>query len=67
MVNSVLPRENDLRDRYEGVALLEESLNNGGQGLRSVQGGVMEQNNGPRLDLGGHPLDNLPGSQILPV
>ena len=42
MVNGVRPAENDLRDGHEGIALLEEGLDDGGQRLRSVQGGVVK-------------------------
>ena len=49
VVNGVLPGEDDLRDGHKGVPLLEQGLNDGGQGLRGVQGGVVEQNDGPRL------------------
>ena len=49
MVDGVLPGENDLGDGDKGVALLEEGLDDGGQGLRGVEGGVVEQDNGPGL------------------
>lgn len=61
MVYSVLSGENDLGDGNEGVALLKQRLNNGRQGFRGMQGGVVKQNDGPRLDLGGHSLGNLSG------
>lgn len=67
VVNGVFPGEDDLRDGDEGVALLKESLDDGGQGLWGVQGGVVEQDDGAGLDLGGHPPDNLPGLQVLPI
>ena len=49
VVDGVFPGEDDLRDGHKGVPLLEQGLNDGGQGLRGVQGGVVEQNDGPRL------------------
>ena len=67
MVDGVLPREEDLGDGHEGIPLLEEGLDDGGQSLRGVLGGVVEQDDGPRLDLGGHPPGDLPGLQVLPV
>ena len=50
-----------------GILSGEDNLDDGGQGLRGVQGGVVKQDNGAGLDLGGHPPDNLPGLQVLPV
>ena len=67
MVDGVLPREEDLGDGHEGIPLLEEGLDDGGQSLRGVLGGVVEQDNGPGLHLGGHPLDDFSSFQILPV
>ena len=67
MVDGVLSGENDLRDGNKGVALLKQGLDDGGQGLRGVQGGVVKQNDGPWLDFGGYPLGDLPGSQVFPV
>lgn len=67
MVDGVLPRQDDLGDGDESVSLLEEGLYDGGQRLRGVEGGVVEQDDGPRLNLGGHPLGNLPRRQVLPV
>ena len=32
-----------------------------------MEGGVVEQDDGAGLDLGGHPLDDLSGGQVLPV
>ena len=67
MVDGVLAGQNHLGDGDEGVALLKEGLDDGGQGLRRVEGGVVKQDDGPGLDLGGHPLDDLSGFQVLPV
>ena len=67
VIDGVLPGEDDLGDGHEGVALPEEGLEDGGQGLRRMEGGVMEQDDGAWLDLGGHPLDDLAGGQVLPV
>ena len=36
-------------------------------GRASVEGGVVKQDDGPGLDLGGHPLDDLSSFQVLPV
>ena len=67
VVDGVFPRQNDLGYGHEGIPLLEEGLDDGGQGLRRVEGGVVEQDDGAGLDLGGHPLDDLSGGQVLPV
>ena len=67
MVDGVLAGEEDLGDGHKGVPLLDELLENGRQGLRGVKGRVVEEHNGARLNLACHPLDNLPGRQVLPV
>ena len=67
VIRVVLSGENELRDGNKGVALLEQSLQNGGQGLGGVKGGVVKQDNGPGLYLGGHPPGDLSGGQVLPV
>ena len=54
-------------DGDKGVALLKKRLYDGGQSLWGVQGGVVKQNNGAGLYLGGHPLGDLSGGQIFPV
>ena len=61
------PRQDELRDGHKGIALLQKSLDDAGQGLRGVEGGVVEQDDGPGLDLGGHPLGDVGGGQVLPV
>lgn len=67
MVDGVLAGQDNLRDRYKGVPLLKQGLDNGGQGLRGMEGCVMEQNDGPGLDLSRDPPGNLPSRQVLPV
>ena len=67
VIDGVLPGENDLGNRDEGVALLEEGLDDGGQGLRGVEGGVVKEDDGAGLHLGGHSFDDLPRLQVLPV
>ena len=59
--------EDELGDGHKGVALLEQGLQNGGQSLGGVEGGIVEEHDGSRLNLAGDPLDNLRGGQILPV
>lgn len=67
VVDGALAGEEELRDGHEGVSLLDELLENGGQGLGGVEGRVVEEHNGTRLDLACHPLDDLSGGQVLPV
>ncbi len=67
MVNGIVPCEDDLRDGDEGIALLKQGLNDAGESLRRVKGGVVKQDNGPGLYLGGHPPGDLSGGQVLPV
>ena len=59
MVDGIFSGEDDLRDGNKGVALLKKGLDNSGQGFRGVECRIVKQNNGPRLDLGRHPLYNL--------
>lgn len=67
MVDGVFSRQDNLGDGHKGVPLLEEGLYDGGQRLRGVEGRVVEQDDGPGLDLGGHPPGNLSRLQVLPV
>ena len=71
MVNGVVSAagagEDELGDGHKGVALLEQGFQNGGQGLGGVEGGVVEEYDGPWLDLAGDSLNNLRCGQILPV
>ena len=61
------PRQDELGDGHKGIALLQKSLDDAGQGLRGVEGGVVEQDDGARLDLGGDAPGNLAGGEVLPV
>lgn len=61
MVDGVGLGEDDLGDWDEGIAVLEQALDNARQGLRGVFGGVVEQDDGTGTDLGGHPLGDLTG------
>ena len=67
MVYSVLSGENDLGDGNEGVALLKQRLNNGRQGFRGMQGGVVKEDNRTGLNFRSYPLHNFAGGQVLPV
>lgn len=59
MVDGVIPVQNQLGNGDELISLLKQCLDDGRQGFRGVQGGVMEQHNGAGLDLGGDPLGNF--------
>ena len=61
IVGIICPRQDNLGDGHKGIALLEEGFNNAWQCLRSVEGGIVEQDNGAWLDLVYHPLSNLRG------
>ena len=49
------------------VPLLEEIFQDGGEGLRGVEGGVVEEDDGAGGDLGGYPLGDGGGVVVLPV
>lgn len=67
VVDGVLAGEQKLGDGEEGIALLQQRLDDARQGFWSVQGGVMEQDDGAGLDLACHPLGDLRRGQLLPV
>lgn len=67
VVDGVGLGEDDLGDWDEGIAVLEQALDNARQGLRGVFGGVVEQDDGAGTDLGGHPLGDLTGGEVFPV
>lgn len=49
------------------VPFLEEIFQDGGEGLRGVEGGVVEEDDGAGADLGGHPLGDGGRVVVLPV
>ncbi len=67
VVDGVGLGEDDLGDGDEGIAVLQELFDDAGQGLGGVEGRVVEEHDGPRLHLGGHPLSNLTGGEALPI
>lgn len=67
MVDGVGLGQNNLGDGDEGVAILEELLNNTRQRLRRVESGIVKENDGARLYLTGNPLGNFTGGEIFPV
>ena len=67
VVDGVFPGEDHLGDGHKGVPLLKQTLDDVRQGLRGMEGGVMEENDGAGLYLAGHPLGDLTGGEVLPV
>ena len=67
MVDGVGLGEDKLADGHHGVAVVDETGEDGGQGLRRVQRGVVEQDDAPLLHSAGHPLADGVGVIILPV
>ena len=67
MVDGVFPVQQDLRDGDKGIAVLEELFQDARQSLWSVLGSVVEQDDGPGLDLFGDPFGDLRGGEVLPV
>ena len=67
MVDGIVALQYDLRDGEEGVAVLQQRLDDAGESFRSVFSGVMEQYDGTGLDFGGHPLGDFRGGEVLPI
>lgn len=56
MVDGVGLGEDELADGHHGVAVVDETGEDGGQGLRRVQRGVVEQHDAALPHPAGHPL-----------
>ena len=67
MVDGILPVQNDLGDGDKGIALLKQGFDDGGQGLRRVDGGIVEQYDGAGLHFPGDPADDLVRRNLFPV
>ena len=67
MVDGIVAGEDQLGDGYKGIALLSELFQDGGQGLRRVQGGVVKEHDAPRLQMLRDPLEDGIGIVILPI
>ena len=67
MVNGVGLGEDELADGHHGVAVVDETGEDGGQGLRRVQRGVVEQHDAALLHPAGHPLADGVRVVVLPV
>ena len=53
--------------RHKGVSLLEQGLDDPGQGLRGMDGGVVEEDDGTGAHPAYHPLGDLACREFLPV
>ena len=67
VVGAAGPREDQLADGDDVVALLQEVFQNRGEGLGGVEGGVVEEDDGTRPHLGGHPVGDGGSVVVLPV
>ena len=67
MVDGVGLGKNELADGDHGVAIVDKAGKDGGQRLRRVQGGVVEQHNAALLHPAGHPLADGVGIIVLPI
>ena len=67
VVHVVLALQQDLRDRHHSVAVLRHVVQDGGESLRGVEGGVVEQADGPALYPLRHPLGDFACRDVLPV
>ena len=67
VVDGVGRIEDQLADGHNGVAVVDKAAEDGGQRLRRVQRGIVEQHDAPRLHLGRHPLAYRLRVVVLPV
>lgn len=67
VVDGVGRGQDELGDGENGVAVVDEAGEDGGQRLRRVEGGVVEQHDAARLHLGGHPPADGVRVVILPI
>ena len=67
MVDGIVFRIDQLPDGHHGVALPDHVLQHRRQGLRRVEGGVVEQHDGPGAQLIADPFADGPGVIVLPV
>lgn len=67
VVDGVGRIEDQLADGHHGVAVVDKTAEDGGQRLRRVQRGIVEQHDAPRLHLGRHPLAYRLRVVVLPV
>ena len=67
MVDGAGRGEDELGDGEDGVAVVDEAGEDGGQRLRCMQRGVVEQHDAAGLDLGGHALADGVRVVVLPI
>ena len=66
-VDGVIPVDYVLRDGHDRVSVRLQRLDDPGERLRRVLGGVVEQYDAPRLHLREHAAGDLVGSDALPI
>lgn len=67
VVDGVGGREEELGDGHHGVAVADEGVQDAGQRLRRVQGGVVEQDDAARAHLPANALRDGGRVQVFPV
>ena len=67
VVDGVVLPIDQLADGHHGIAVLMHVLQDGGKGLRRVQGGVVKEHDAPRLQMLRDPLEDGIGIVILPI
>ena len=67
VVDGIVSGIDQLRDGDDGEAVPDEGFQDPGQGLRGVEGRVVEQHDAARLHLGGDTIEDGVRVVILPV
>ena len=67
VVDGVVTGEDQLRYGDEGIAFLNQAFDDSREGLRCIFCGVVEEDDGARLDLGGDTLTDLCGWEVFPI
>ena len=67
VVGAAFSRQDQLTDGHDVIALLDQILQNGGQGFRGVKGCIVEEDDGPRPHPGGYPIGDGGRVVVLPV
>ena len=67
VVDGVVPGEDQLRYGDKGIAFLNQAFDDGGQGFRRVFCGVVEEDDGAGLNLGGDTAADLRGREVFPI
>ena len=67
VVDGVFPLQDELGDGYQVIAVLDQRLEDAGQSLWGVEGGIVEQADGPALYPLRYPLGDFACRDVLPV